>query len=250
MRAWTILSFAVAMAMGCEARAADWYTGVPTDGPSTPPSPRVAVDVSLDATSQRGFSAAMIGTIAPFAPLDHSGMRLRVAGLGGVYNYVSSTPGLGRVYGAMESGSFMAGYEWVTNRASIAVFGGVEIVNSSLSPNDPANTVKGLRGGAKLGVDFYVTPTDLTMISGVVSYSSNHNSYYGRLKFGMAVNNHVYVGPEVVALGDDYFQQWRIGGHVTGLQFGVLQLGASVGFLNDRVRGAGVYGSVDSRLTF
>jgi hypothetical protein len=247
MRAWIGFSLAVAMATVCEARAADWYTGVPGDGPS---SPRVAIDVAIDGTSKRALSGVLIGTIAPFAPLDQSGVRLRVGGLGGAYNYIPSTPGLGRVHGAMEGGSFMAGYEWVAERATIAVFGGAEITNTSLSPNDPNNVVKGLRGGLKFGVDFYVTPTDFTMISGVAYYSTNFNAYYGRLKFGMAIANHVYVGPEALALGDDFFQQWRMGGHVTGLRLGILQMGASAGFLNDRVRGAGAYGILDSRIAF
>jgi len=250
MRALLGVLFALMLTAGFEARAADWYTGVPTDAPPRPASPSVAIDFAVDGTSQRAVSGALIGTIAPFTPLDRTGLRIRLAGVGGVYNYLSSTPGLGRVHGSLEDGSFMVGYEWVTKKATIALFGGLEVMNSSLSPNDPANTVKGLRGGFKMGVDFYVTPTDFTMVSGVAYYSTNHNAYYGRLKFGMAIADQLYIGPEVLALGDDFYQQWRIGGHVSGIRFGALQMGVSGGFLNDRVRGAGMYGIFESRLTF
>ena len=81
-------------------------------------------------------------------------------------------------------------------------------------------------------------------------YSTNNSAYYGRLKFGMAFAERVYVGPEVVALGDNFFQQFRVGGHLSGLQFGAIQMGVSAGFLADRVRGAGVYGILESRVTF
>jgi hypothetical protein len=232
-----------------KAEAADWYTGQPNDGPVSK-APSVAIDVAIDGTSQRALAAAMIGTIAPFAPLDTSGMRIRIAGLGGTYNYISSAPGLGRVYGTLADGSFMAGYEWVMKKATVAIFGGPEISANRLSEYDPSNSVKGTRFGFRMGVDFYVQPTDATMLSGVAYYSTNNDAYYGRLKFGFAFAEHLYIGPEIIALGDNYFQQWRFGGHLSGLQLGLLQLGFSGGFLNDRVRGAGMYGILETRFTF
>lgn len=250
MRAWLLVSLAVAMAMMGDARAADWYTGVPDDGPPIAKAPRVAVDIAFDGTSQGALSGALIGTIAPFAPMTQSGLRVRIGGLASGYSYYSATPGLGKVNGVMVGGSFLIGYEWVIQRATIAAFAGGDINHTSISPNDPNNSVKGTRGGLKLGVDFYVTPTDSTMIAGVVTYSTNYNAYYGRLKFGFAIANHTYVGPEVLALGDNFFQQWRFGGHVSGLRLGMLQFGVSGGFLNDRVRGAGLYGSLDTRVMF
>jgi len=238
------------MILASPACAADWYTGVPTDGPPAPRAPRVAIDVAIDGTSQRALSGALIGTIAPFAPMDSSGVRVRLSGLAGTYVYAPSNPFLGEIHGTIVGGAFLFGYEWVFKRATVALYAGGEVVNTSLSPNDPNNSAKGGAGGLKIASDFYVTPTDDTMIAGVLSYSTNYNSYYGRLKFGMALSNRVYVGPEVVALGDNFFQQWRLGGHVSGLRFGMMQLGVAAGFLNDRVRGGGIYGTLDSRVTF
>lgn len=244
------LAFAMATTPGASARAADWYTGVPTDGPPAPKAPRVAIDIAIDGTSQRALSGALIGTIAPFAPMDRSGMRVRLSGLAGTYVYAPANPFLGEVHGTIVGGAFLVGYEWVFRRATVGLYAGGEVVNNTISPDDPNNSAKGGSGGLKIAADFYVTPTDETMIAGVLSYSTNYNSYYGRLKFGMALADHIYVGPEVVALGDNFFQQWRLGGHVTGLRFGMLQFGAAVGFLNDRVRGGGIYGTLDTRVTF
>jgi hypothetical protein len=249
MRAWIGFSLALA-AMTCDATAADWYTGVPTDGPAKKAMPGVAIDVAVDGTSQRALSGALIGTIAPFASLDESGMRLRLNGLGGAYTYVASSAILGRIHGVQEQGGFLAGYEWVAPQAKVAGYAGAEVTHNSLSPVDPNNSVKGTRGGFKLGAEFYVTPTEQTMLSGVGAYSTNHNAYYGRFKFGMAVADHVYMGPEALALGDDYFQQFRVGSHLSGVKFGAAQFGVSGGFVHDRVRGGGAYGILDTRVTF
>ncbi len=272
MRVFQLLMVAIAMAagLGNGAHAADWYTGAPNDGPPQARRPRVAIDISLDATSQRAVSGVIIGTIAPFAPMDRSGMRVRASALAGTYVYTPSNaynnayylnaldalfyygynPFLTQVYGTIVGGSLLVGYEWVTNRATVAIYAGGEVMNTSLSPNDPNNSVKGGRGGFKIATDFYVTPTDDMMISGVASYSTNFNSYYGRLKFGFAIADRIYIGPEAGALGDNFFQQWRLGGHVSGLRFGMMQFGAAIGYLNDRVRGGGVYGTLDTRVTF
>ena len=253
MRVFRTLAVLVALAttLGGSARAADWYTGVPSDGPPEDKPPRVSIDIALDGSSQRAVSGALIGTIAPFGSMYKSGMRVRLSVLGGSYVYTPATPILlGNIHGTIINGAFLVGYEWVTTRATVAVYGGAEAVNTSISPNDPNNTVKGGRAGVKLATDFYVTPTDDMMIAGVASYSSNFNAYYGRLKFGFAIGDRLYIGPEVAALGDNFFQQWRVGGHVSGLRFGAMQFGAAVGFVNDRVRGAGVYGTLDTRVTF
>jgi hypothetical protein len=252
MRASRILALVVAtaisMTFGMSARAADWYTGVPTDGPPIPKAPRATIDIALDGTSQSAYSAAFIGTIAPFTPMDRSGFRVRGSGIIGSYVYDSTD--VGRVNGNLTGGAMLMGYEWVFKRATVAVYLGGEVVNNSISPNDPNNQAKGTSVGVKIATDFYVTPTNDTMVAGVVSYSSNFSSYYARLKFGMAFADRIYLGPEVAALGDNFFQQWRIGGHVTGIRFGMLQFGAAVGFLNDRVRGGGAYGTLDTRVTF
>lgn len=243
-----VVACAISMTIGMSARAADWYTGVPTDGPPLPKAPRATIDVALDGTTQAAFSAAVIGTIAPFTPLDRSGFRLRASGIVGTYSYDSTT--VGKVNGNLIGGAFLMGYEWVFKRATVALYAGADVVNTTISPDDPNNQAKGTSMGLKLATDFYVTPTNQTMIAGVFSYSTNFNSYYSRLKFGMAFADRIFVGPEIGALGDNFFQQWRIGGHVTGVRMGMMQFGAALGFLNDRVRGGGLYGTLDSRVTF
>jgi hypothetical protein len=230
------------------AQAQDWYTGAP--GSQSSGRPSVAIDASLSGTSQDSLSGTIIGTIAPFSKLDESGLRVRMSGLLGSYAYVASTAGIGRVKGGQESGSFLVGYEWVTRNTTFALFGGGEISNNHVDKFDPDNKSVGTAGGFKVGLDFYSNPTDYTMVSGNLSYSTAHSSYYGRFKVGMALADRIFVGPEVLFLGDSFYSQWRVGAHLTGVKLGAMQFGISGGYVNDKVRGAGFYGILDARVTF
>lgn len=264
----TALPLALSAAIGSTAFAADWYTGAPTmEAPPPPvaPLPTVTIDASVDGTSRNSIAGALIGKIAPFGSVAESGPRLRVSAVIGKYGYdtsdlityvpvgaafIPASVGYGRVQGTLEEGSFMAGYEVVTSGGGVAAYVGPDVMNHSLSPFDPGNPVQGTRVGAKVGVEAFARPTDSTMLALIAYYSTVDNSYYTRLKFGVELADYVYVGPEALALGDDYFSQGRVGAHLTGLRFGQLQLGVSSGYLRDRVRGSGVYGILDTHIAF
>lgn len=277
-----ILSALAVMAPGA-AGATDWYTGAPgsqsaaptayiaafpppTDpvyassyGPSkgydvveTPRPAKekfgAAVDAALTADTKGSRFASVIGTIAPFSGLDESGLRLRLGGVVGQYSYTSST--VGKVTGTQADASFMIGYEWVTARASFGVYGGANYDDNKIDKTDTANSSVGRGTGLKVAVDFNYRPTEFTMFAGVASFSTVHSAYYARLKAGYALAPQIYVGPEAIFMGDDFFSQWRVGLHMTGAKFSMLQLGASAGVLVDKVRGSGLYGILDARLGF
>lgn len=236
---------------GGSAHAADWYTGAPASGVAAPPAAfGVAIDSAVTVDTKDSRYATLIGTIAPFTNFDQSGARLRLGGVLGQYAYISGTAGLGRVKGTQEDGSFLVGYEWVSRRLTLAAYVGGNISNNRLDKYDPLNTAAGTAYGAKVAVDFNYRPADWLMLSGVASYSTAHDSYYVRLKGGYAFLADLFVGPEAIFLGDSFFRQWRVGGHVTGARIGPLQFGASAGMLDDKVRGRGVYGIFDARLAF
>lgn len=209
----------------------------------------VAIDAAVTVDTKGSRFATLIGTIAPFSDFDQSGLRLRLAGVAGQYNYTGGTA-VGYVQGTQTDAFFMIGYEWVSRRASVAVFGGIDYNNNSIDKYDPNNASVGQATGMKVAIDFNYRPTEKSMFSGVVSYSTAHNAYYARLKAGWAIVPTVYIGPELLFLGDNFFTQWRVGGHLTGAQLGFMQLGASAGFLNDKVRGTGLYGILDARMGF
>lgn len=239
---------ATVLAGASGARAQEWYTGAART-PQNDTRPSVAIDLSLTGT-QDTMHGTIIGTIAPFSKLEETGARMRLSGLVGSYAYISTTPGVGRVRGNQASGSLLVGYEWVTRNASFAGYVGAELANNTTDKIDIQNKSVGLAGGLKISADFYANPTDYTMVSGVFSFSTAHKAYYGRLKAGFAIVDRIFIGPEVLFLGDSFYSQWRAGAHVTGIRFGALQFGLSGGYVNDRVRGSGIYGILDARITF
>jgi hypothetical protein len=278
MRAGRLFTAVMAStAISSSAFATDWYTGAPGEqgapaagsyisffdqappapvyksGPvvetyAPPPKFGVAVDIAATADTKDSKFLTVIGTIAPFTDFGHSGMRLKIGGTIGTYAYTTTL--LGRVNGTQTDGSFMIGYEWVSAKAAFGIYGGGDFNNNKLDKWDPNNKSAGQASGVRIGVDFSYRPTNYTMFSGVATFSSAHSAYYARLKAGYAIAPGTYVGPEAIFMGDDFYKQWRIGAHVTGASFGILQLGASAGLLNDSARGTGLYGIIDARVGF
>lgn len=229
------------------AAAADWYTGASV----APPSDDwvVSVDSSVSVTSNASVFGDVSATIAVDGTRLESGARVRIEGLAGTYSYDEQKTGA-RVTGRQEEGSALVGYEAVWRDAALAGYIGVNVRNNTLSLFDPLNPVVGTEVGVKGAAEFYVRPTERTAVSGYASYSSAHNAYYSRLRAGYNLFGRAYVGPEVGFLGDDFFSQYRIGAHLTGLDIGPLQVGLAAGYLNDRVQKSGFYTTVDVRAGF
>ena len=281
MRSGPVIVTALAILSPGAASAAEWYTGAPlsqgvaptsyiaafppqTDpvytsyapvsksadyvAPAAKESFGAAIDFAVTADTKGSKFATAIATIAPFSGLDESGIRLRLGGVVGQYSYTNTN--LGTIQGTQSDVSLMVGYEWVNARASFGVYGGANYDNNSIDKYDSANASIGKGSGLKIAADFNYRPTDYTMFSGVGSFSSFHSSYYTRLKAGYAIAPQLYAGPEAVFMGDNFYSQWRVGLHMTGAKFSMLQVGASAGVLVDKKRGTGIYGILDARLGF
>jgi hypothetical protein len=72
------------------------------------------------------------------------------------------------------------------------------------------------------------------MLSAQASYSTALNEYYSQLDVGYAVTKDLYLSPLVAFLGDDRFQQGRVGGEFSGIKFGSAELGLNAGYLEDQ----------------
>lgn len=242
----TPFCFGAALLVGQTASAADWYTGAE---PQSSGDWIVAVDSSATVTSTGSAFVSTSGTMAIDGTLAQSGPRIRIEGLAGRYEYkLSSTRA--NVTGEQEEGSVLAGYEWIEANRAISAYLGVAARNNDISIPDPTNSVIGTNVGVKVAVSGYAEPTRNTMVFGYGSYSTAYNAFYARAKFGYDIGGRVFVGPEIAALGDDAYRQWRVGLHVTGLQLGIVQVSASGGFLSDKRQGAGAYGTLDARAQF
>jgi len=229
------------------ARAADWYTGAMPQKDSS--DWIVAVNTSVDITTQNSRFADVNGTFAPTGSLNQSGARLRVDGVAGTYSYQSTETG-GTVHGAQESGAALAGYEWIDPETSVAVYAGGDFRHDTLSIPDPSNPVIGSSFGLKASGEFNTRPTASTDVSGYASYETNKSAYFTRLRAGYLIAPNLYAGPEVAALGDAFFNQERVGLYLGGMKFGNVRFALASGYLYDRVRKGGAYASLDARLGF
>jgi hypothetical protein len=229
------------------ANAADWYTGAAPARPND--NWIVAVDASASATSTGSQFVASSATIAAQGSLLASGARLRVEGIAGTYRFDSSVPGQ-QSKGQQVEGGILGGYEWVTPLSAFAAFGGVSVRDSQFSDNAPSHAANGTMVGYKGVLEYFGRPTDRTMVSAYGSYSTNYNAYYTRFRWGVMPAGQFYVGPEVSALGDDFFREWRFGAHLTGMPIGPFQFGVSAGYLLDKGGKGGGYGTLDVRAVY
>ena len=187
--------------------------------------------------------------IAPSTDLDTSGVRYWIAAGAGGYKY----PGQGTLFnGVYTTGEALAGYGFEGDNYSINVLAGLNAINDMVNPHDPDNKVVGTEGGVKVRADAYLTPTPETMTYGEAEYSTAFSTYYASQRVGYDVTNgnKIYVGPIASILGDERFNQWRVGGHISNVQVGKLELDFSAGYANDSVVGAGAFGTVEASMPF
>ena len=192
----------------------------------------------------------LVGTlIAPYRDLDTSGLRFYMLGEGGVYKYPA---GDRSIRGAYEGGDVLAGYGFEGDFYSINLLAGLNAINHTLSQIDLENQVQGTAFGAKVHADAWVNPTPKTLTYGEAEYSTAFRTYYTKAKFGYDFTNgkEIFVGPEFVALGDERFNQWRVGAHLTQVKFGKFQVDVSAGYANDSIVGRGAYGTIELSTNF
>jgi opacity protein-like surface antigen len=183
--------------------------------------------------------------------LDNSGFRIRLATVDGAYSFLQNTTFGPRIFGASEEGVGMVGYEFVQGSTSLLLMTGVNYLTSTSSnpQNAAANTanpVPGTAFGSKSLIELYSTPTDKTMVEAEGSYSTAFGEYYEEFKIGYAaLGPEIYIGPEAIFLGGQTYDQYRLGGFVSGIKIGKVELGFSGGYLKDRAQGSGYFVGTD-----
>ena len=191
----------------------------------------------------------LIGGLFAFSKdLDTSGPRLWVAGGAGAYRYPAGGQWIRGVYSTAD---LLGGYGFEGNNYEINVLVGGSAENDMLSAVDPTNPVNGTALGAKARSDVWFNPTPKQLIYGEAEYSTAFKTYYTSAKYGYDVfNKGFFVGPQLTAFGDDRYDQWRAGGHITQLKFGLLEVDLSAGYAHDSVVGNGAYGHVEMSRAF
>lgn len=154
----------------------------------------------------QGVQVALNGDIG------RDGFMIRAYGSQVDYDYLSGTiptHGLGR------QGELMIGYKASHGNVWGAAFVGVDHQNHKLTPNDPANTVRGSETGFKVTGDL-ASLRDVGPLYFALSgmYSTAFDSYWARARVGGNIHR-ITIGPEFVALGNQGFDATRVGGFMT-----------------------------------
>ena len=198
-----------------------------------------------------GSDTGYVGvTLAPFGKISEPGFRVGLFAAAGRYKYDSindnGTPPT--VHGTFVTTDFLLGYGFVGENWNAKLYGGLNVQDQNLSRFDPGNPVYGTRGGLKVQGDIWVNPTEQTMVFALASYSTAFNTYYATLKTGYEFfhGKEIFFGPEVTLQGNEHYEQWKFGGHITGIKLNEkIELGFSAGYLRSSDVGPGAYGKIE-----
>ena len=203
----------------------------------------------LDIASHGWIFGWAEGTVAPITNTDTSGLRFRLYGEAGQYQYQSETFEGMTNRANWYRGDALVGYAFEQEHFSAALYFGASVIDSVLRNSDPENPVQGTKVGPAVAGEFEST-YNRTLISGEASYTTAFNTYETKLKLGWEVANHIFVGPETGIEGDQRFNQWRVGAHVTVLNVGNARIAIGGGYEHDTDTGAGTYGTIEGGIEF
>jgi outer membrane immunogenic protein len=207
---------------------------------------RAFTGVDVGKWSTGGWAGALI---SPWGDLDKSGPRVWLYAEGGGYKYGAEDT---LFKGTYVTGDVLIGYGFEGETYSINILAGLNANNQMVKPFDPENVVQGTEGGFKVRGDAYTTPTTQTMTYGEAEYATAFHTYFVSQKVGYDITNgkEIYIGPIAEVLGDQRYNQWRVGGHVSNIKLGKLELDFAAGYADDSVVGTGAFGTVEASTKF
>jgi len=162
--------------------------------------------------------------------LYREGFTLKLLVAGGQYRYVS---GGATVTGRYTLTSAMAGWRFKQDRLEVTLFAGPDVQSHRLTPNDLGNRMRGSHAGIRLGADLWYQPSDTFMATGSVSLSTIGPNYWARAAIGWHLFGRAWIGPEVMALGGDRYQQYRAGVHATAFRAADFEWSMGLGYARD-----------------
>ena len=220
------------------------------------PAKHVLAFSGLDVASYGGIYGYAGGQLAPYAGgLDNSGLRFWLLGDVGQYKY----PGISQnIRDNFAGGDALIGYGLERDNLSANLYVGLNYQDHRLSTPDPENSVQGSRAGFKVRADVWDNPTPNTLLYGEGSYSTAFETYYASAKAGYSLlgasqdpnARQLFFGPQVTILGDEQTREWRVGGHLTSANWGIMDFVVSAGYLHNSDNGAGAYGLVELSTSF
>lgn len=229
---------------------------VGVDGPDVDgPVHHTEAFFGFDANSTGSFFGYTLFRLAPEkGGLDESGLRFWLLGGGGFYHYPSDD---GKIHGTFWDTAALVGYSIERDDLSASFYVGLNGQEHRLSAPDPENPVQGSSVGAKFRADAWYNPTPMTLLFGEGEYSTAFGSYYTSAKYGYSFtggktleDKQVYIGPQIMLLGNERYLEWRIGAHVTSFNLGKLDFEVAAGYQRNTDNGSGAYVVVEFNTKF
>ena len=215
-----------------------------------PVDQHLAIDGSVVVTSLGNGSTNLNTTFAPFGDINASGFRMRVTGSYSWYEFLASasprTIGSGHTWEA----GLQAGYQIALGRLNVIGLVGPTVAESE------SEGVNSARWGAKTDISVFALPSDLTMFYGSVSYSTIEDAVQLQSKLGVKLLGNAYIGPEATFSwrntlpSFDNVAVMQIGGHISAMTLGPMQLGVSAGWAQQEGLGHGYYGGFNFYWSF
>ncbi len=152
-------------------------------------------------------------TLSPFGHIHDDGLRIRFATGYGQYDYsgfrtIADTSACHRILGCRPV-SRLFNFEAVTQYAEILVgylkrigelttkvFVGAAYSSHHIGPSDPENEVQGAEWGVKGGIELWLNLGDDAWASLDTYYSTAHNTFSGRTRYGYRILPSLSIGPE------------------------------------------------------
>lgn len=224
-----LVTFAVLMVGICAAAAGE-------QGPS------LSLQSSSDVSSYGAFYTDVSATYSPFGDLWRPGWR--VQGITSLRRYRFDDAGEKRI-GLDSTLDLLGGYQFTRTHWSWLLAAGPSFVNSHVyaAPGLAASNVE--KYGVKILSTVYGTPTPGSMLYLQAHYNTGSEFFYVQAKTGLAIAGNVFVGPEAAFSGSWTYDQFRLGGHISGLTMAGLSSSVSLGFVRDTNYGKGFYAGVN-----
>ncbi len=197
---------------------------------------------------------AYVGAVAAISGQDlasQDGWVLRATAGFGQYDYdTTAVPG-GNVEGDGSAGDLMIGYAYFFNGGNAKALVGGDVNHNNLDPNDPTSRTDGTEGGVKGMLELNVNAAQNVDLGAMGSYSTSFDTYWSRFT-GTYNFGPVKFGPEVLFMGNDSYDQTRIGAALSDIDLNGFATGrVYAGYASTRGQGDdGMYGGLSLGKSF
>ncbi len=193
----------------------------------------------IDAWRSGGFAYG--GFVWAPQGLGQSGFALKAITGAGRYSYAS---GSAEITGRNLMAAFMPGWHVKLETSEITIFAGFDAQQHRLKPYDPTSHVHGTHLGWRTEIDYWSEPSPNLMLNGSGAVTTVNAGFWARAAFGWRLFDSAWIGPEISALGDASYRQFRVGAHVTSFKAGPLEWSAGLGFVEDSDHRSGGYARI------